>query len=449
MTRQPIWQMITRLAAALGVLALVRAAPAHPGLSVSLKISISDEEVAYDVLMSADFVRQLAQKQSVTLPKPVFKNDAWVLESDAEVAAAQSAVEALLAGVAEVNVDDLVVPPVYRSATFTAAMVPGAGGRAMEMFPPDIRCAVAFPTKGRPERVGLTWRLYPEDPMRATFDLPPQTEVVAELDAYDENKLIVFTFDEPEYVWHAPTAPPEKRVWPVLAEARPPRIRVPLLSTGLVALWLLTLLTAVAVKPLRKRLPPIALAGVVVLGAGALTFRQFVWEVESPWTRRVRTPTSEEAAKLLETLQRNIYRAFEYKTESDVYDVLAQSVDGPLLDDVYNEVHQSLILRDQGGAVARIKQVDINGIDVFSSGVQPDGRIAVQLSSTWQVVGAVFHWGHVHTRTNEYNALFTIATHDQQWRITAIEVMSQKRIIKDGDDPLPPTLERPKPPEPS
>lgn len=413
-------------------------ASAHPGLSANLKIDISDEAVVYEVLLSADYLRQLAHARGVALPKPEFKDGEWTFASDADRSAAMTAFTALLGDAAQVRIDDLPVPGVFEPPAYSRPLVPGGYEQMLESFPPDGRCVIRFPAKGKPQTVSLIWRLYPEDPMRESYGLPPQTEVVAELDAYDESRFIVFTFDEPEHVWHAPSAPPRERIWPVLAQRKAATIAVPVLSVALIGGWLLALSVAGAIPRLRRGFRGVAIAGVAPLVVGGLAWWHFTWEVESPWGKRVELPSDDQARELLEALQRNIYRAFDYKKESDVYDVLAVSVDGPLLDDVYNEVHQSLILRDQGGAVTNVKEVHIGAIDVLSTGVQPDGRVAVQLAGTWRVVGAVAHWGHMHTRTNEYSALFTIAARDERWKITGIEVLSQKRIVNEGDDPLPP-----------
>jgi hypothetical protein len=44
------------------------------------------------------------------------------------------------------------------------------------------------------------------------------------------------------------------------------------------------------------------------------------------------------------------------------------------------------------------------------------------------VVGTVEHWGHVHSRTNEYEARFTIEPRASAWKITALEVLNEKRL---------------------
>jgi hypothetical protein len=51
------------------------------------------------------------------------------------------------------------------------------------------------------------------------------------------------------------------------------------------------------------------------------------------------------------------------------------------------------------------------------------------------VTGAVFHWGHSHTRTNEYKARYTVIGTDEGWRISASRVLEQSRIDGVPGDP--------------
>ncbi|MBN2560963.1 MAG: hypothetical protein JXQ75_08540, partial [Phycisphaerae bacterium] len=278
--------------------------------------------------------------------------------------------------------------------------------------------------------------------------LEPAVEVMAELDAYDENKIVVFTIEEPELIWHATTGKAARqKVSPIVVAVERAIVPIPLLSLGVVVILgaALLVLRLTGVWHASRRLAlvlSIVSIGVAVFGRNVLVVR-----FASPWGETVKLPDEREATDLFASLHRNVYRAFDYKTEGDIYDVLAQSVAGDLLDAVYNEVYQSLILRDQGGAVARVQSVDILDADVESSGVEPDtGDVAFRIRSRWQVHGAVYHWGHVHSRTNEYTSRYTVAQRGGQWKITGVDVLEQRRIVKEDDDPpVPPrgTLDDP------
>jgi hypothetical protein len=47
---------------------------------------------------------------------------------------------------------------------------------------------------------------------------------------------------------------------------------------------------------------------------------------------------------------------------------------------------------------------------------------------TWNVSGSVGHWGHVHQRTNRYEARFVVRPVDGTWRITELELLQEERV---------------------
>jgi hypothetical protein len=125
-----------------------------------------------------------------------------------------------------------------------------------------------------------------------------------------------------------------------------------------------------------------------------------------------------------ESLLRNVYRAFDYHSESDIYDALARSVQGDLLADLYLKIKQGLIMQEQGGAVARVQDVKIIRTEA-AEGRNKNGFVE---RLTWQVEGTVEHWGHVHTRVNEYAAEFEIDPAGASWKITAMTVTRQSSV---------------------
>jgi hypothetical protein len=125
-----------------------------------------------------------------------------------------------------------------------------------------------------------------------------------------------------------------------------------------------------------------------------------------------------------ESLLSNVYRAFDYHSESDIYDALARSVQGDLLAELYLKIKQGLIMREQGGAVAQVKQVNVLKVEPIAGG-SADGFSA---RVTWQVEGTVEHWGHLHTRINEYAADFAIAAVNGAWKIIGMQVNRQSIV---------------------
>jgi hypothetical protein len=129
------------------------------------------------------------------------------------------------------------------------------------------------------------------------------------------------------------------------------------------------------------------------------------------------------SADLVGGLLHNIYRAFDYRDESQIYDVLDQSVTGELLTDIYLETRRGLELESQGGARAKVQNIEL--IDLSTD---MGGNGVLQADVTWQVDGSVGHWGHVHQRQNQYEARMTIAPVDANWKLTELEIVSEERL---------------------
>jgi len=124
-------------------------------------------------------------------------------------------------------------------------------------------------------------------------------------------------------------------------------------------------------------------------------------------------------------LLKNVYRAFDFREEEDVYDKLAISVSGDLLKDVYLQSRKSMIIEQAGGAQAKVKQVEVLETEVKESKKQEG---AIDVRTKWTAIGSVGHWGHIHTRQNIYDAYLTLAVVEGSWKIIDIELLEEKRI---------------------
>lgn len=58
----------------------------------------------------------------------------------------------------------------------------------------------------------------------------------------------------------------------------------------------------------------------------------------------------------------------------------------------------------------------------------PDRPLALTFKSTWTALGTVGHWGHMHMRKNQYEAILTVEPVDGVWKITGMEMIEEKRI---------------------
>jgi len=43
-------------------------------------------------------------------------------------------------------------------------------------------------------------------------------------------------------------------------------------------------------------------------------------------------------------------------------------------------------------------------------------------------MGSVGHWGHIHTRKNQYHAIIIVEPVDGAWKIVGLELLDEKRI---------------------
>jgi hypothetical protein len=173
-------------------------------------------------------------------------------------------------------------------------------------------------------------------------------------------------------------------------------------------------------------LPVMGLVTLVIAGAAAYPFARMT--VARP-TALAGDLRPEQAQDLLQVLLKNVYRAFDFRDEEDVYDKLAISVSGDLLADIYLQNRRSFAVQQAGGAQAKIKSVEIQ--EAVAERLD-DRRLGYAIKGNWAAQGTVGHWGHVHTRRNRYDAVVTVEAVDGIWKITDLEVLEEQRV-----DPTP------------
>jgi hypothetical protein len=261
-----------------------------------------------------------------------------------------------------------------------------------------------YQVDGLPDQVVLEWELFgdriPMVPSAATDEAGPLPYILSPGDN-------VLTWNN--YLQN-PTLP-------VLVEvAAPPRFRWLFRVVAVAAVVLLGVLLYRNWQSLMSRtLPPrpVMLGGLVALVLALLTI-----------PRAIGLGVSDgEAEQVVSDLLRNVYRSFDYRQEGQIYDMLERSVSGELLTDIYLETRRSLELENQGGARAKVKEVTIiNGEYASADG----GGFVSHL--TWNVLGSVGHWGHIHQRMNQYEARFVIQVVGGEWRIVELELIQEQRL---------------------
>ncbi|MDJ0859807.1 MAG: hypothetical protein QNI90_19115 [Dinoroseobacter sp.] len=131
----------------------------------------------------------------------------------------------------------------------------------------------------------------------------------------------------------------------------------------------------------------------------------------------------DELGALSEDLLNNVYRAFAFRTEAQVYDRLALTLHGDALEQVYLAQREALRIDRAGGAVARVTELDVREVTL-----QPAEPGGLRLQTDWTVTGRVGHWGHAHSRTNAYLADLVVAPVDGSWKILDFDVLREDRL---------------------
>ena len=298
-----------------------------------------------------------------------------------------------------------------------------------------VRFNLKWPLKSPPQEIEITWPEYPPDTTIDPVD-PPPMQIAGEAAVEGVREAVFFTQESPVWLWRSGSTSIDERL-----ESIPPPVprdpwTLPLVSLIIGAGSLLAgLYLLISARPSRS------IAGLLVMGVGAGCCFLFSGlgqvQVMPPGSSRLQPPTVKQAEDLFVPLLGNIYRAFDYVEESDVYDALERSVSGELLDELYRMIYASLIIEEAQGATSRVLAVrpvelSIEDVAVDSSRSEIDFTALYR----WQVDGRVAHWGHMHERTNEYLARFGVFGTTEGWRIDSISLLEQERIdpITGGDE---------------
>ncbi len=257
--------------------------------------------------------------------------------------------------------------------------------------------------------VSIQWQVFPADGSAAIVSIGTRENRVTK-------KVSV---DAPAVDW---TSKGELKIPELLDLPVPPPmdfVTIPLLSVlaGLFVLVLMLVAVRLADKtPAWLGVLVVAMLTLAVLGRN---------QMKVQWAGKA-TPVSPELAdEVVYALLKNTYRAFDYRKESDVYDVLAKSVAGELLTKVYLEVQKSLELESQGGARAKVYELDLRKCELGQW--ENNRNIGFKAKCSWVAIGTVTHWGHTHDRVNRYEAQLVVEVVEGQWKLHSLDLLNQER----------------------
>jgi hypothetical protein len=346
----------------------------------------------------------------------------------AELAVLAPRLEAYFAAQMPVEIDGVRVTPILRDIRLNdpdpvlLPLFPISGNRGLR----KVEFSLFYPGKQPPAMISVAWPAYPPDLLSVLASKPP-LEIASEWTADGLRSMHTFTRVEPGFTWHRPVGGVESRLERVPTPPQPEPL-VPAFAT----LAILVFLAGFGAAAAARRPPLVALGSGLLAAAVVLVVRPMGPAFLALGTRAPREVPAAEAAATFEALQANLYRAFDYEAESAVYDALARSVSGGLLEETYLGVRRALVMEEEGGAMSRVVAVRPVRTDLVSQGEieLDDGRRvrAFKVEAAWQVDGRVTHWGHSHDRTNEYDGRFTVAAEREGWRIHDAEITRQERV---------------------
>jgi hypothetical protein len=392
---------------------------------------VRDDGVTFNIMMNLVFADAI-----VDVPR----ENPEVLH-EVEVASLRDALLEYFTAENEVRIDGEVVAPVM--AEFERIepdlsllpLFPISGTRGIS----KVRFALDYPAASTPQQVAMIWAPYPVDVLFSEPGNERLLDIAAELTGEGLKSDIFFTSDEPEYIWHATGLTIEDRFMPVPDPLEPRLWRVPVASLSLLGSMLVVLVGAgLAGAGAMRRLLLLVVVPATIVGAVVLRGVATV-EMRHPLDRSGALPNAEDVLSIFRPLHANIYRAFDYTEEEDIYDALARSVHGDLLDDLYNQIYRSLIIYEEGGAVCRVKEVTPveNEVGKIGTIADHDDAIGFQVTARWKVLGVVSHWGHSHSRLHNYPAEYTVIDTADGWRIADNRILEQERINLDEEPGAP------------
>ena len=310
-----------------------------------------------------------------------------------------------------VEIDGVPVQPILQRLQFFGLDIrdfaQNAEPRRVSAYQARLGIILVYPAKAPPNRVRLTWDSFQE--------AAPFLRSVA----YDHEKNPTeeyFVRDQPRWEWTREGNPPATRNFKTTLVTAPEKSISEKSMRFLIAAPLLAL--ALYAGLLRNH--PMRRIGSTIAGGACVLAGICFWHTPGAAT----PPNAKAVTTHAATLLQNIYRAYDYRDKNDVYDALAHSVTGDLLEELFLKIQSDLRMQEQGGAVARVKRVRITHIEMAAPG--PGARLPVDC--TWRVKGTVEHWGHIHTRENEYTARIHLSTTPKdRGRIVAFEVTGEKR----------------------
>ncbi len=300
---------------------------------------------------------------------------------------------------------------IYRTLRSTGVIEPAI---ELDLNSATLGVVIAYPVNKLPNKVSMAWELF-----------SPRIQVVPAVASDEAGGLpSTITPEGPLLTWNNfLTNPTSPRMMTVAALPERRQIVIPLLSVFCACLIVILLIGSNWRRKTGNAMFRFALIAIIVVAClGVVSLPLARVTVADPFAKRPDL-TEPAAVDVLASLLHNVYRSFDHHDENLVYDRLANSIAGELLADVYLQTRKSMEIKNQGGM-----RISVNDIDVVDLQRLDDHGTTLTFHCRWRVSGWISHWGHVHRRVNEHVARVTLGPRDNMWKITAIEMLDEKRV---------------------
>jgi hypothetical protein len=263
-----------------------------------------------------------------------------------------------------------------------------------------------YQTKGLPQEVTMEWDLFNERIQKINAATTDEAGGLPYPLSPDDTVLRWQNFLK------NPTIPS------FVAVAQPSKANLSLTAFGTFCIFAIIMIVLYTLK--KRFVIPMVLykrASIIIIAVMVVTLPLLSWLFASG-------PKEDQAKDIALGLLKNVYLAFDYRDEGVIYDVLARSVSGELLTNIFLEVQGALELENQGGARVKVKEVEITSSKKDSL----DDSTGFSTECSWIVTGTVGHWGHIHQRKNAYDAVLSIEPIEGIWKITNLQLLNEKRL---------------------
>ena len=388
---------------------------------------------SYSSVYSFLYIEDYEVRHEILIPLLTLEDSILIARDDdefldiAEQDAAKQQIEAFFRSGNPIEIDGIKVKPTVDRCNFYGLnfkdFAMQAKRKKVSLASARIGIILSYSTKGAPDSIKLTWNRFNNFIWNINLAIYERDDISkATLSRLGEGN--VFSWRNPG----RPNLPPLEKV---SVDSPPhPSLSLPLISVGCLSLMLVFLLMGCFAKEKKNYF----IAGCLLLLVAGMGWPFLRLKTPQPFYNPP-TLSDSEADAVFSSLHKNIYRAFDYRNEEDIYDALAKSIDGELLEEVYLQIRRGLEMQEQGGAVSKVRDVEILEGDHQESGENSTGigNRSFAYKSRWNVAGTVEHWGHIHSRTNQYEALFQVETRDNSWKITKMDLLDEERVSFETD----------------